>query len=68
MGDKKNDVLQGTLVLPVLRTLASNKRMPGYAREARFYSLTAIGRKQLQREEEGWRRLTEGVARLIRLA
>jgi transcriptional regulator len=37
-------------------------------REARFYSLTALGRKQLLREEESWRRLTEGVARVIRFA
>jgi DNA-binding PadR family transcriptional regulator len=37
-------------------------------REARFYSLTAPGRKRLQQEEESWRRLTEGVARVIRYA
>jgi PadR family transcriptional regulator, regulatory protein PadR len=111
MGDKKNDILQGTLVLLVLRTLASSKRIHGYAitarihlvseellrveegslypalhrmeqegwitaewgkteknREARFYSLTAAGRKRLQQEEESWRRLTEGVDRVIRYA
>jgi PadR family transcriptional regulator PadR len=111
MGDKKNDILQGTLALLILKTLASNKRMHGYAitahirsvseqllrveegslypalhrmeqegsiraewgkteknREARFYSLTAKGRKQLLEEEESWRRLTEGVARVIRFA
>ena len=108
MGTKKNDILQGTLVLLILKTLASNKRMHGYAitthiqqvsaqllrveegsmypalhrmeqegwvraewgtteknREARFYSLTAKGRKQLAEEEESWSRLTEGVARVI---
>jgi transcriptional regulator len=108
---QKNDILQGTLVLLVLRTLASNRRMHGYAitthvhrvsadllrleegslypalhrmeqqgwlrsewgvteknREARFYSLTAEGRKQLAREEESWARLTEGVARVLRYA
>ena len=37
-------------------------------REARFYSLTARGRKQLTQEEESWSRLTEGVARVIRYA
>lgn len=111
MGAKKNDILQGTLALLILRTLAAGKRMHGYAitthiqrasdqllrveegslypalhrmeqdgwlraewgkteknREARFYSLTAQGRKQLQQEEESWRRLTEGVARVIRYA
>jgi len=30
-------------------------------REARFYSLTAAGRRQLHLEEESWARLTEGV-------
>jgi PadR family transcriptional regulator PadR len=111
MGARKNDILQGTLVLLILRTLASSRRMHGYAitahiqqvsnellrveegslypalhrmeqegwiraewgkteknREARFYSLTALGRKQLQQEEESWRRLTEGVDRVIRYA
>jgi transcriptional regulator len=111
MGIKKNDILQGTLTLLIMRTLASNKRMHGYAitahiqqvsnqllrveegslypalhrmeqdgwvraewgtteknREARFYSLTAKGRKQLVQEEENWSRLTEGVTRVIRHA
>ena len=108
MGTKKNDILQGTLALLILKTLASSKRMHGYAitahiqqvsdqllrveegslypalhrmeqegwiraewgkteknREARFYSLTANGRKQLMQEEEAGARLTEGVARVI---
>jgi transcriptional regulator len=107
----KNDVLQGTLSLLVLKTLAANKRLHGYAitshiqrvsedllrveegslypalhrmeqvgflrsewgvteknREARFYSLTAKGRRQLAREEESWSRLTEGVGRVLRYA
>ena len=108
MGMKKNDILQGTLVLLILKSLASNKRLHGYAitthiqqvsaqllrveegslypalhrleqegwvqaewgkteknREARFYSLTAQGRKQLMQEEESWKRLTEGVGRVL---
>ena len=111
MGAKKNDILQGTLVLLILQTLASQKRVHGYAitahihsvseqllrveegslypalhrmeqegwvraewgmteknREARFYSLTAKGRKQLAEEQENWARLTEGVGRVIRYA
>jgi len=107
----KNDILQGTLTLLVLKTLASNKRLHGYAitthvqrvsgdllrveegslypalhrmeqqgwlkaewgmteknREARFYSLTARGRRQLAVEEESWSRLTEGVTRVLRYA
>jgi transcriptional regulator len=105
---KRNDILQGTLALLILKTLASGQRMHGYAitahvqrvseqllrveegslypalhrmeqegwvradwgkteknRDARFYSLTASGRKQLALEEENWARLTTGVARVI---
>ena len=111
MPRSKNDILQGTLVLLVLRTLASQKHMHGYAitshiqqlsrdllrveegslypalhrmeqdgwirsewgtteknRDARFYGITAKGRKQLAREEESWDRLTEGVRRVLRHA
>ncbi len=111
MGVRKNDILQGTLALLVLRALASNKGMHGYAitqhiqdvsanllrveegslypalhrmeqegwvraewgktekgREARFYTLTPAGRKQLVDEQESWNRLTEGVARVMRYA
>jgi len=109
MSESKNDILQGTLTLLVLKTLATSKRMHGYAitthvqrvsddllrveegslypalhrmqqqgwlksewglteknREARFYSLTAQGRKQLALEEESWARFTEGVGRVLR--
>src|SRR5258708_1399083 len=111
MGKRRNDILQGTLALLVLKTLASNKRMHGYAitahiqrvstdllrveegslypalhrleqeglvraewgtteknREARFYSLTTAGRRQLAHEQESWARLTEGVDRVLRYA
>ena len=111
MAKPRNDILQGTLALLVLKSLAARGRLHGYAitthihaasadllrveegslypalhrmeqdgwlkaewgvteknREARFYSLTALGRKRLQQEEESWRRLTEGVARVIRYA
>jgi transcriptional regulator len=106
---KKNDILQGTLALLILKTLAANRRMHGYAitvhlqqvssdllrveegslypalhrmeqlgwlrsewgvternREARFYSITARGRKQLAHEEKSWSKLTEGVAKVLR--
>ena len=39
--------------------------MTGKKREARFYSLTELGRKQLAQEEESWQRLTDGVARVL---
>jgi transcriptional regulator len=108
---QKNDILQGTLSLLILKTLASNRKLHGYAitthiqrvsdellrveegslypalhrmeqlgwlrsewgvteknREARFYSLTAGGRRQLALEEESWTRLTLGVGRVLRHA
>ncbi|HJU87798.1 MAG TPA: PadR family transcriptional regulator [Gemmatimonadaceae bacterium] len=111
MARSKNDVLQGTIDLLVLRTLAAAGRMHGYAitahisrvssellrveegslypalhrmeqegwlratwgmteknREARFYELTAKGRRQLEVERESWSRLTEGVNRVLRYA
>jgi DNA-binding PadR family transcriptional regulator len=37
-------------------------------REARFYAITARGRRQLAAEEESWEKLTEGVARVLRYA
>ncbi|HSJ09715.1 MAG TPA: PadR family transcriptional regulator [Longimicrobiales bacterium] len=104
MTRRRYDILQGTLAMLVLRTLASQGRMHGYAitahiqavsaellrveegslypalhrmedegwvraqwgvteknREARFYTITAAGRRQLSQEEAGWARLTEGV-------
>ena len=111
MPQRKNDILQGTLALLVLRTLESQSRMHGYAitthiqqvsaellrveegslypalhrmeqhgwlkaewgttgtnREAKFYSLTAKGRRQLALEQETWARLIEGVGRVLRHA
>jgi PadR family transcriptional regulator PadR len=37
-------------------------------RRARFYTLTAAGRKQLREEEQHWAQLTEAVARVLRFA
>jgi transcriptional regulator len=37
-------------------------------REARFYTLTAAGRQQLAREQEHWKRLTEGVSLVLQFA
>ncbi|UCG87572.1 MAG: PadR family transcriptional regulator [Gemmatimonadota bacterium] len=111
MARQKNDILQGTLALLVLRTLEARPRLHGYAltshiqrvsddllrveegslypalhrmeqegwlrsewgiteknREARFYSLTAAGKKQLREERESWKRLTKGVDRVLRHA
>ena len=37
-------------------------------RQARFYTITAVGRKQLELEEASWARLREGVQRVLRYA
>jgi len=49
MPPQKNDILQGTLVLLVLRTLASNKRMHGYAITTHIQHVSA----DMLRVEEG---------------
>jgi PadR family transcriptional regulator, regulatory protein PadR len=36
-------------------------------RRARFYSLTASGRRKLEEETEEWRRLSSAISRVIRL-
>jgi PadR family transcriptional regulator PadR len=104
------DLLQGTLDLLILRTLATEQRH-GWAiseriqelsrdvlrvnqgslypalhrlehqgwissewgvselgRRARFYQLTAAGRKQLAEESEQWNRFSAAVGRVMRLA
>ena len=111
MQKPRNDILQGTLALLVLKTLAAQGRMHGYAitahiqrvsanllrveegslypalhrmeqdgwlraewgtteknRQARFYTITAAGRKQLELEEATWARLREGVQRVLQYA
>jgi transcriptional regulator len=37
-------------------------------RRARFYSLTALGRKRLEVEAENWSRLSDAIARVLRMA
>ena len=37
-------------------------------RRARFYRLTAVGRKQLAEETEDWKRLSAAINRVIRMA
>jgi PadR family transcriptional regulator PadR len=111
MPKPKNDILQGTLALLVLKTIAAQGRMHGYAvtshiqrvsadllrveegslypalhrmtqdgwlraewgtteknREARFYTITGAGKKQLALEEASWARLRQGVQRVLRYA
>lgn len=49
MAPQKNDILQGTLPLLVLKTLAANKRMHGYALTTHIQQVSA----DLLRVEEG---------------
>ena len=110
MRKPKNDLLQGTLALLVLKTLARGA-LHGYGitlhiqtvskdilrveegslypalhrmeqdgwvsaewgisennRRARYYRLTAKGRKQLAEEEKNWERLTQAVAHVLQFA
>ena len=107
MPPRKNDILQGTLALLVLKTL-QNGPMHGWGitlhiqqiskevlrveegslypalhrmeqdgwiaaewgisennRRARYYRLTAAGRKQLAKEEQSWNQLTQAVALVL---
>ncbi len=107
----KNDVLQGTLDLLALKTLAAREPMHGYGiathiqqvsegslrveegslypalhrleqhgliasewrisetnRRARYYYLTAAGRRQLAAEEKRWADLTSAVSRVLNFA
>jgi len=48
--------------------LASEWRTTENNRRARYYRLTATGRRQLAREEENWRRVVAGVAAVLRYA
>jgi PadR family transcriptional regulator len=108
MARSKNDILQGTLAMLVLRTLHGRGPLHGYAitqyiqqgsadllrveegslypalhrmaqdgwirgkwgttdknRQARFYTITAAGQKQLAEEEASWSRLTRGVEMVL---
>jgi len=48
--------------------LPAEWKPPDTGREAKFYSLTRGGRKQLEAEVVNWERLTEAVALILRTA
>lgn len=61
---------QGTLYPALLRLeqrgrIASRWGTSENNRKAKFYSLTPTGKKQLQREAEGWHRVVEMMGRLL---
>ena len=65
-------VLQGSLY-PALHRLENKRylkaewRPSDTGREAKFYSLTAKGRAQLETETANWTRLTEAVSAVLKL-
>ena len=108
---EKADVLQGTLILLVLRTLDALGPLHGYSiskrieqisgellqlnqgtlypallrmeqegwikgdwgaseknRKARFYAITAAGRRRLAQETDDWRRMSSTIERFLELA
>jgi PadR family transcriptional regulator PadR len=110
VGEKKSDVLQGTLDLMVLKTLHAMGPLHGFGiarrieqlsedvlqlnegtvytsllrlqqqgwieskwgtsennRKARFYSITRLGKKQLDLETENWERIAGVIGRVLRL-
>jgi PadR family transcriptional regulator len=110
VGEKKSDVLQGTLDLMVLKTLYAMGPLHGFGiarrieqlsddvlqlnegtvytsllrlqqqgfirsewgtsennRKARFYAVTAQGKRQLDRETENWERVSGVIERVLRL-
>jgi PadR family transcriptional regulator PadR len=110
VGEKKSDVLQGTLDLMVLKTLHAMGPLHGFGiarrieqlsedvlqlnegtvytsllrlqqqgwiksewgtsdnnRRARYYSITRVGKKQLDLETENWERIAGVIGRVLRL-
>ena len=64
------DALRGSLDLLVLKTL-SLEPMHGWGigqRRARYYRLTAAGRRALGTELESWRRFNAGLEAVLRTA
>ena len=110
MGTNKNDILQGSLALLVLKTLqygpmhgwditlhiqkishdvlrveegslypalhrmeqaewiSADWKESETGRRAKYYRLTAAGRKRLAQEEENWSRVAQAVAKVLRFA
>ena len=48
--------------------LRSEWRATEHSRRARYYAITAAGRRQLAAEEKSWAELTAAVSRVLRLA
>ena len=42
-------------------------KMSEYGRRAKYYSLTKLGRRQLEKEADNWGRLSSAISRVIKL-
>ena len=68
-----DDVFQVTpgSLFPALRRLEENGWASGYwglsesNRKARYYEITSAGRKQLAREKQNWKSITEAVDKVL---
>jgi len=50
------------------RWISSEWRTSENNRRAKYYKLTAEGRKQLAREEQSWERVVQGIGKLLKFA
>lgn len=64
--------IQQGVVYPALQRLlqrglvTAEWRVTENSRRARYYKLTASGRRELEQETESWRRAAAGIARILR--
>jgi DNA-binding PadR family transcriptional regulator len=76
VNEENTDVIQGTLDMLILKTLSLQRleraglldaewRQTENSRRAKYYRLTARGRKQLQVETADWARRAAAIARLL---
>jgi PadR family transcriptional regulator, regulatory protein PadR len=73
VSEKVLQLNEGTVYTALLRLqhqgwIASKWGASENNRRAKFYSITASGRKQLGREAEDWKRISGVIGRLLRLA
>jgi PadR family transcriptional regulator, regulatory protein PadR len=73
VSEKVLQLNEGTVYTALLRLqhqgwIASEWGASENNRRARFYSITASGRKQLAKEAEDWKRISGVIGRLLRLA
>ena len=47
--------------------IASEWKISEFGRRAKYYSLTRLGRRQLEHETANWRRVSHAISRVIRL-